>query len=387
MLALARVRGAAERDGDLVISDDRGDGGGEAERRRKQRLRDAGSDDGEARVLLPARWTVKLCMMPHTVPKRPMNGEMEPTVARNGKPNSMRFSSRFMARRMARSRRARSSVRVSPRDEPSAHSLCAACVTAPTSPLPSNVRRPAAAWSGELAHLRLQHGEADGFFQDERPAADGADRQQQHDGLDERIGVLDEAQDRKIMAFGDGDDLAKLLTCYFEISTLVSELTLRRERQSSTGPDWALHSRTSLTRKLPMASQLVPSRSKSLTVRFDGRSGARSSAKRRPMMPSGLEHHEIELVGVVRGRGRIGHDDVGAAALLGRLELVELERDPVTGGLIRFGRVFRQRGQRRQQSGGCGKAERCCSHWSLLSQAFQLGHLEAFFGECHRSCD
>ena len=39
-----------------------------------------------------------------------------------------------------------------------------------------------------------------------------------------------------------------------------------------------------------------------------------------------LEHHQIELVGVVGRRGRIGHHDIGTAALLGRLELVELER-------------------------------------------------------------
>ena len=38
------------------------------------------------------------CMMPHTVPKRPMNGAVEPTVARNPSPRSSRTVSRETVR-------------------------------------------------------------------------------------------------------------------------------------------------------------------------------------------------------------------------------------------------------------------------------------------------
>ena len=99
---------------------------------------------------------VKLCMMPHTVPSSPMNGEAEPTVARNGSPGSMRRSSLFIAARIERSTRARSSLRLSPRARPSAHSLCAAACTAPTIPLPrSGDRRPAAACAASWRTCRF----------------------------------------------------------------------------------------------------------------------------------------------------------------------------------------------------------------------------------------
>ncbi len=45
----------------------------------------------------------------------------------------------------------------------------------------------------------------------------------------------------------------------------------------------------------------------------------------------GLKHHEVELVGVECRRGGIGDDDVGAAALVGGLELVQLQRDARVG--------------------------------------------------------
>jgi len=48
----------------------------------KQRLGNARRDDGEAGVLRLGDSRKKLCMMPHTVPNKPMKGAIDPTVAK-----------------------------------------------------------------------------------------------------------------------------------------------------------------------------------------------------------------------------------------------------------------------------------------------------------------
>jgi len=65
----------------LVVGDHRGDRGDQPQRGGEQRLRDAGSDDREARILRGGD-RLELSMMPQTVPNRPTKGAVEPTVAR-----------------------------------------------------------------------------------------------------------------------------------------------------------------------------------------------------------------------------------------------------------------------------------------------------------------
>src|ERR1700675_1476457 len=55
----------------------------------------------ERLVFCAAAIPAKLRMIPHTVPKRPMNGAAEPSVARNGRRNSRRRSSAFNANPIA----------------------------------------------------------------------------------------------------------------------------------------------------------------------------------------------------------------------------------------------------------------------------------------------
>ena len=120
---------------------------------------------------------------------------------------------------------------------------------------------------------------------------------------------------------------AKRFTTYLESFTFESDDVVRRCRQLSAAPASALHSITSLIRNEPILSQAMPSRSNSLTVRllgFDGREIERDAAADDAVS---LKQHEVELVGLVNCVGRIVDDHVGAAALFGRLELVEFERD------------------------------------------------------------
>src|SRR5216683_1284183 len=96
---------ASEIGRELVVGDHCRDRRDEAERGGEQRLGDARRDHGKAGVLGGAiAW--KLFMMPHTVPKRPTNGEVEPTVARKGMKRSTRSISRLTVTCMTRSMRA-----------------------------------------------------------------------------------------------------------------------------------------------------------------------------------------------------------------------------------------------------------------------------------------
>ena len=58
-------------------------------------------------VLCMAAIAEKLCMMPQTVPNRPMKGAVEPTEARNTIQRSIRSISRWVATAIARSTRSR----------------------------------------------------------------------------------------------------------------------------------------------------------------------------------------------------------------------------------------------------------------------------------------
>src|SRR6516225_6190273 len=72
-------------------------------------------------VFLDAAIAWKLFMMPQTVPKRPMKGEVDPTVARNGMKRSSRSISRFTVTCMTRSMRSWRLVRSAGAAAPFAH--------------------------------------------------------------------------------------------------------------------------------------------------------------------------------------------------------------------------------------------------------------------------
>jgi hypothetical protein len=75
-LSMSRAEHAHLR-GEVVVGDDRGNRGGEADRRGDQRLGDARRDRLDARRLR-RREPRNAFMMPQTVPKRPMNGAARP---------------------------------------------------------------------------------------------------------------------------------------------------------------------------------------------------------------------------------------------------------------------------------------------------------------------
>ena len=101
---------AQARDED-VVEDRRGDRGEEADRRRDQRLGDAGRDHREARAARRRRCSSKALMMPITVPNRPMNGVALPVVARKPSRRSSRSASSRRRPVDAAARRARAALR------------------------------------------------------------------------------------------------------------------------------------------------------------------------------------------------------------------------------------------------------------------------------------
>ena len=89
---------------ELVIEDNRRNGGEQAQRGGEQRFRNARRHHRKIGVLRRAMaW--KLVMIPHTVPNRPMKGAVEPTVARNRRRRSSCSISRLMVTSIAFSTR------------------------------------------------------------------------------------------------------------------------------------------------------------------------------------------------------------------------------------------------------------------------------------------
>src|SRR5690606_20414316 len=133
------------------------------------------------------------------------------------------------------------------------------------------IEHPAGRCLLEPSHITAEPLEADRFLENDCPACNRRQRQAEHHQQNDGIGMRNQPDNRKIATCIDRSSFTHSTHPYFDNCTFgTSDDTLIPARHSESSPASDLHSRTSLTSRLPMPSQAMPSRSNSLTTRFFG---------------------------------------------------------------------------------------------------------------------